>query len=194
MRPFKKAFKRKKKYIDLSSLEGEKIKLRKLTVRDAVKISELLASNKVSQRFFVTERIDVDDIAMRLLESVPLYDNHTFLVWAIVSKQDPKTIIGEVSIKHLYPEDRICSIDFWIGSRYFHTNALKDTIRVVTKYLIEEHNLHRIQVKLKKEDELSDKILLECGFQFEGVQRGRRFFNGNYYDLNTYAILGEDVR
>ncbi len=191
MKPFKR---KRKKGLNLASLQGELVKIRKYSVRDAIMLSELLSSDKVKQRFFAAEKIAVDEIAVKLMETIPLYDNENLLVWAIVDVKDSKKIFGQISIKNYYPEDRICSIDFWIGEQYWDSDILEETIKVVTKYLIEDQKLHRVQIKLKTEDEVSKNILAKCGFQFEGVQRERRYFNGKYYDLNTYAILETDRR
>jgi ribosomal-protein-alanine N-acetyltransferase len=62
----------------------------------------------------------------------------------------------------------------------------------VIKFGFEKMNLVRIEATCKLPNTSSEKVMLKCGMQFEGIMRKKLLAKGEYHDLKLYSLLKTD--
>ncbi len=93
----------------------------------------------------------------------------------ILSGIDRKNGVAQIHIK-LAPEGR----GFGVGA---------DAIAAMVEYAFREQRLHCITAGVLHYNISSQKTFEKCGFQKEGVLRGRVYKDGGYQDLYSYSIV-----
>ena len=61
----------------------------------------------------------------------------------------------------------------------------------MVKYCFEELRLYCIFAYINEYNEASQRLFEKCGFEKEGIMRGRIYKNGNHYDVFSYSILNK---
>lgn len=178
----------KKSKIETINLSGEFCNIRKLLVRDASEILDLFKDPLVSNYLMGLVNPTLDDLTMWLVEATTLYDTGNFIGWAVENKETHELNSIIVVTKNNL-EQRSCDISF-LGSNNKFTN---EALKMVTKYLLQNCYLHRIQIKLLLEDIESQKLADNIGYQFEGIQRKKIYLSNEFHDIKMYAILDTDT-
>ena len=58
----------------------------------------------------------------------------------------------------------------------------------IIKHAVEQMKLHRIYAYVETENQNSKKVLQKLGFEFEGTMKECEIKNGEWIDLEIYAV------
>lgn len=67
-----------------------------------------------------------------------------------------------------------------------------DALNTIVRYGLEEMRLHCIYADVLEYNTASQKLFEKCGFQRDGLLRGRIYKGGKYINVVTYSYLNED--
>jgi len=99
--------------------------------------------------------------------------------------------IGTHKIDWLY---RRVEIGYWLAPKYQGRGIVTDACRAVIDHAFEEWKLNRVEIHCATGNAKSCAIPKRLGFQFEGMLREAQLLNGEYQDINVYAMLARDWR
>ena len=94
--------------------------------------------------------------------------------------------IGTHKIEWLY---RKVEVGYWIAQRYQSKGIVTAACRAVIDHAFGEWQLNRVEIHCATGNQKSCAIPKRLGFQFEGVMREAQLLNGEYQDINVYAML-----
>ncbi len=78
------------------------------------------------------------------------------------------------------------SKDFW--NKGYITEAFREVIR----FGFERMRLNRVEATCKIPNTASERVMVKCGLEYEGIMRKKLFAKGSYHDLKLYSLLLED--
>lgn len=178
---------------NLSSLETERLRLRKLMLRDANDIFEYAGNPEVSR--FVTwdvHRAVADSISF-IRASLTQYDENNCGPWGIVFKENNK-LIGTISFMGWNHLQNNAEIGYAMSSDYWNKGIMTEAMKVSLTFGFNKMNLHRIQARCLTDNFASEKVMQKCGMKFEGILREAIIKDGNYHDLKVYSILRNEFK
>ena len=187
--PFLK--KKKVKKLESATLQGEKVLLRKLKVTDAIFAYDTFEEYKGFCYHPFNNLNTVDDVTLYLMNYVSRYDQGISIGWAITSSKT-KEFIGMIQVPFWYPEERNCSLNFYIV-KGLKKSYLEEAIKLGCGYLFSTKLVRRIQVKIDAEDTFNEEVLIHSGFFYEGTQRKYAFYHEKYHDVKLYSLLEDEV-
>lgn len=190
---FNNIFSKRKRPLKLASnkLEGKKVTLRKLVVKDALYAHDTYEDLKFKRYNNFNNLSTVDDYMVYLMNYTSRYETGESVGWAIISTKT-KEFIGVIQVPHYYHEDGNCSLTFYT------IDGLKDgylieTLKLVCSYLFSTRLVRRIQAKIDAEDSFSEIVLIKSGFTYEGTQRKYAKYNEEFHDVKVYSLLEDEI-
>lgn len=85
-------------------------------------------------------------------------------------------------------------VGYWISTRFAGHGYTTAALALMTIYLTQDVNLHRVEATTLLDNVASQKVLEKVGFVREGVQREVLFVGGKWQDHYSYAILQNDAK
>jgi len=67
-----------------------------------------------------------------------------------------------------------------------------DALGLLIKLFFQSSSMNRLQAVTVQGNDVSEHILKNSGFKFEGTMRQARYFNGNIVDLNLFSLVRSD--
>jgi ribosomal-protein-alanine N-acetyltransferase len=176
---------------NLPVLETERLRLRKLSMRDAGDVFEYASVPEVAEHVTWEYHRNISDSMHYLRFITQQYQDGIPSPWGIVHRELGK-LIGTIgyhvwSIANHYGEvGYALSKEFW--NQGYTTEAFNEVIR----FGFERMRLERVEATCKPANTASEKVMIKCGMQFEGILKKKLFAKGEFHDLKLYSLLKED--
>lgn len=103
-------------------------------------------------------------------------------------------LIGMMALELKNPTDQAAQIGYWISSRSEGKGVMTRALRAFIDYAFAEWKLHRLEIYCATANVRSCRVAERVGFQKEGTLRGARKVNGEFLDMNLYALLQPEWR
>lgn len=183
--------KKKNKKLEPITMEGKRVILRKLKISDALYAFDTFEDRRNKCYHPFNNLQTDDDVALYLMNSISKYEEGKSIGWAITSSKTNE-FIGMIQIPFLYPEERNCSLIFYVVQG-LKKDFLIESINLVCGYLFSTGLVRRVQAKIDAEDSFNEQALIETGFVYEGTQRKYAYYNETYHDVKMYSLLEDEV-
>lgn len=172
----------------------EGITLREVTLEDAAKIYEAIASHREYLQewlpFAATLKSvkDEEDFLNSVL-SVPRENRE--MVYIIEAGED---ICGLIGYCFSDPANHRTEIGYWLLPEYQHRGIVTESVRRLCIQAVESGRINRIEIRCATGNGPSNAVPLRLGFFREGTERqGQLLASGDYADINIYSILKSEV-
>lgn len=116
---------------------------------------------------------------------------HQLGPWAMELKSSSR-VIGACGFHHIALEDRRVEIGFVVAQQYWYQGFTVEAVHPLLDHAFRERQFNRIEAFCNVENSASERVLLKCGFQYEGTVRQREFTKGAFQDLKQFGILRQD--
>ncbi len=103
-------------------------------------------------------------------------------------------LVGLVALEVKRPADQVAHIGYWISGRTEGKGVMTRALTAFVAYSFREWRLHRLEIYCATENVRSCRVAERAGFRKEGTLRGARKVNGEFLDMNLYALLLPDWR
>lgn len=114
-------------------------------------------------------------------------------VYAVILKQNSK-MIGTLEL-HSYVQNFKAELGYTISPYYWGYGYATEASKRILEFGFEVLKLKRIECSCYTTNEQSKRVCEKLQFKYEGIKRnGYMLFNGNIYDLRTYALTDEDYK
>lgn len=97
--------------------------------------------------------------------------------------------IGTVGTHKIDWANRKVEMGYWIASRYQGRGIITAGCSALIDHAFTEWKLNRVEIHCATSNDKSSAIPKRLGFQFEGVRREGQRVNGEYIDIQVYALL-----
>lgn len=114
--------------------------------------------------------------------------------WAIVVRSSQQ-LIGSISLQKDYrrTNSRVRNLGYSISSIFWGNGYATEAAKTVIQYAFQEMSLELISANHYPFNEASKKVILKCGFHFDGnLRRAGVRFDGKPYDDVCYSMTKEE--
>lgn len=119
-------------------------------------------------------------------------ENKTAFRFYLSARENTETIIGSIGVSQIV---RGCFLSCYLGYKldrgYLNRGYMTQAVRAVTEFAFADLGLHRIEGNVMPRNEASQRVLIKCGFQEEGLSRKYLRINGRWEDHIHMVILNE---
>lgn len=145
-----------------------------ITVRD------MIGAHNFPHPYTVENAVEFID-RNRMLESAPFA-----IDFLIFYKNKPAGIVGLSDINYM---DNNAHIGYWIGRDFRGRGLATESTGLVCSYAFGELKLRRLHTKVMEENLASMRVLINNGFEIEGIERDSFFNNNRYTSLILFSKL-----
>lgn len=173
-------------------LFGETIFLRPLQLEDAQAMFEALKDEETNRLTGSHETFTMEQIQRFIGRIVDDMDRADY---AIVSKEDPSLVLGEVVLNDISWKNRSSNFRIALYSPdFFGKGYGTQATRLILKFGFEQLNLHRIDLEVYDFNPRAAHVYEKVGFKREGVKRDALYWEGSYQNAIVMSILEDEFK
>lgn len=173
-------------------LENQRISLRKITLNDYKAMYENWASLEECSRFFPWSAAkDIATYQERVSAWVNNYENDLYFNWIIELKENQE-IIGIINLHNVDEANQSAETSYILAPKYWNKGLMTESLSRILQYAFKELKINRVQADVFQGNVASERVLVKCGMQKEGLARERYYKEGKYIDTVQYGILRKD--
>lgn len=168
-------------------LHTERLDLIEVSSSHTPDLFQLVTDNRVSRFFNVMPATQVSDMEKVVERFRKMYVDKTGIRWAIQLK-GAKNIIGTIGFYNLTDKHRGV-LAYALIPEYWNKGYVSEALKEVLRFGFEVLELIRIDAEIRPGNIPSEQVLQKYGFTHEGLLRQWVLWNGEYQDMNMYALL-----
>jgi ribosomal-protein-alanine N-acetyltransferase len=188
MTVFKTSIKPGDLFKNLPVIETERLRLRKLSLRDAGDVFEYASDPEVSKTVSWEAHRTIADSLSFLRQINFQYEKGFPSPWAVVLKETHK-MIGTVGYHWWSLENAKSEVGYVISRLYWNKGYMTEALKEVLGFGFEQMKLERIEARCLVENFSSERVMQKCGMKLEGILRNSLFVKGEYRNFKIYSIL-----
>lgn len=169
-------------------IETERLILRKLETTDINDLFEILSSEKVTKYYGKCPMKNLSEAEDLILKFHKAFYEQKSIRWGIELKERNR-IIGTCGF-HCWNKNHFrAEVGYELGEAFWNKGYATEAISSILIYGFELMNLKRIEAIVYPENKPSEKLLLNLGFEHEGLLKKYANFRDKQQDLNIFAIF-----
>jgi len=173
---------------NLPLLETERLRLRKLSIRDAGDLYEYASLPEVAEHVVWDYHRNISDSMHFLRVVIKQYEDGVPSPWGIVHKEHGR-LIGTIGYHIWNIPNGFAEVGYALSKDYWNNGYASEAFKEVIRFGFEKMNLNRVEATCKLPNTASERVMQKCGLTYEGILRKRLFAKGEYHDLKFYSIL-----
>lgn len=112
--------------------------------------------------------------------------------WVIADKSN-NTYIGEIEFYDFIPDHKRIQLGFRLASDYWKKGIMTKALTEALSLAFQNFDYNRIEALVNTNNIACKKLLLKCGFTYEGCLRQYELEDGAPVDLKLYSILKSEL-
>ena len=175
----------------MPDLETPRLRLRKLTARDAWDIYHYSSDPEVARHVLWDAHQSLSDSKSYLRYMMRKYRQQEPASWGIELLQTQE-IIGTIGFMWINRDNASAEVGYSLSRDYWGRGYMTEALKAVIAYSFSEMHLNRIEAQHELANPASGAVMRKCGMKLEGTLRQRLFNKGVFVDVNLYSILRSD--
>lgn len=175
------------------TLETDRLCLRELRPEDRDDLYTIFSLEEVVRYYGMAPFKDVKRSGSVLKRRIKLFHIDNGIAWGLALK-DSDQLIGACRFKSWEKKSQVSELAYELHPDYWNQGLMTEAVRTVVEYGFDVADLNRIEAWASTENVGSIKVLEKCGFQYEGTQRERYFWNDRFHDMAFYSLLRREYR
>ncbi len=176
---------------NLPLLETERLRIRKLSLRDANDLFEYASLPEVAEHVSWDHHRNISDSVRFLRMITAQYDDAMPSPWGIVYKENSK-LIGTIGFHIWNSVNSFAEVGYALSKDYWNRGIMTEALNTVLDYGFNRLCLNRIEATCMLDNAASERVLLKCGMKYEGIMQKKIFAKEKFHDLKLFAILKTD--
>ena len=169
-------------------LETERLLLREIVEDDAQEIFNCFANSDVTRYYGQEPLINIEQAKELIRFFEKNYHEKRGIRWGIQVK-DKKDLIGTIGFNLWSPKHKRAEIGYELHPSFWRMGYATEAVSKVSSFGFKELDLTRIGAVVFIENQASNNLLMNLGFEKEGVLRNYMYQNGIPHDTNVYSLL-----
>ena len=177
------------KHIGTTTLETERLILRRFTIEDAEAMFNNWASDEEVTKFLTwpTHRT-IEDSKWFINFCLDNYSNLSFYNWGMELKETHE-LIGNISIVNVFEETSSMELGWVIGKKYWGNEYAPEAARKVFDTMFDIVGINCMVAEHDVNNQKSGKAMQKIGMKFEGIIRQCRKNNQGIVDCARYSLI-----
>ncbi len=178
-------------FLDLPDLETQRLRIRRLTMRDAEDIYAYSRDPLVAKHVLWDAQRHVGEAKSYIRAQIRKYRSGEPASWGIELKETGR-VIGTIGYMWWQPDNSTVEVGYSLAREYWGKGIMTEALREVLRYTFSTLRMHRVEAQYETDNAASGRVMEKCGMRHEGTLRGRLFNKGRYVDVELYGMLAED--
>lgn len=175
----------------MPELETDRLRLRKLSMRDAADIYAYSQDPQVARYVLWEAMTSLSEAKNYIRYMLRKYRLGEPASWGIEWKATGQ-IIGTIGWMWIQRENASAEAGYSLNRRFWNQGVMTEALGALIEYGFTCMNLNRIEAQHETENPASGTVMRKCGMLREGTLRQRMINKGKYVDVELYAILRQD--
>lgn len=177
----------------MPTIQTERLRLRKLTMRDAQDIY-LYSQDPLVAKYVLWEAMtspaEAKNYIRYMLRKYRLGEPASWgIEWTATGR-----IIGTIGFMWIQRENASAEVGYSLNRTFWNRGIMTEALSALIEYGFRGMNLNRIEAQHETENPASGAVMRKCGMIPEGTLRQRMMNKGRFVDVNLYAILRQDFQ
>ena len=177
----------------MPTLETPRLRLRKLSMRDAQDIFDYSQDPQVARYVLWEAQTSLSEARSYIRFMLRKYRLGEPASWGIEWKETGR-IIGTIGFMWIQRDNAAAEVGYSLSRAYWNRGIMTEALRALLRYGFRSMNLNRIEAQHETDNPASGAVMRKCGMQREGTLRQRLLNKGRFVDVELYAILRRDFR
>ncbi len=174
-------------------LETPRLRLRALTQADAEATIAIYGSPEVLA-YLNMEPVTTHEQAIGLIDwFTGAYERHDGVQWAFTLRETGQ-VIGTGGTYAWDQSDRHVDIGYHILPSHWGQGHATEATRAMLGWCFDALKVHRVQADCTDGNLGSERVLLKCGFQVEGLWRESCWEHGRFVNIKQFGLLEHEFR
>ncbi|MBK4780007.1 GNAT family N-acetyltransferase [Streptococcus lactarius] len=175
-------------------LETKRLFLRHFVVEDAKAMFENWASDSENVRYVTWDPHPNPQVTQASIERWLLhYQEENTYKWAICKKEDPKQVIGNISVVSQDPQKEICEVGYILGKNFWGQGIMTEALKAVLHFLLLEVGFKEVQAKYVSLNPASGRVMEKAGMHYLTTLPNAVARKGYIGDQITYTIHSSNL-
>ena len=177
-------------FADLTTVETERLRLRKIVPEDVEGIFAYASDPKVARFTSWSPHTSLKDSQAFLDYVLAQYEDGQIAPWGVEHRGDEK-MIGTCGFVSWSVRDARAEIGYALSRRYWNRGLGTEALRAMIDFGFREMQLNRIQGRCEVENVASARVMEKTGMTLEGVLREHEVADepGSYLNMKMYSML-----
>lgn len=175
----------------MPELETQRLRLRRLTMRDAQDIFAYSRDPQVARYVLWEAQTSLSDARAYLRFMLRKYRLGEPASWGIEWKESGQ-IIGTIGFMWIQRENASAEVGYSLSRSFWNRGIMTEALQEVIRFGFSGMNLNRIEAQHETQNPASGAVMRKCGMVKEGTLRQRLMNKGRFVDVDLYAILRRD--
>ena len=177
----------------MPTLETPRLRLRKLSMRDAQDIFDYSQDPQVARYVLWEAQTSLSEARSYIRFMLRKYRLGEPASWGIEWKETGR-IIGTIGFMWIQRDNAAAEVGYSLSRAYWNRGIMTEALAEILRYGFRSLNLNRIEAQHETENPASGAVMRKCGMQREGILRQRLLNKGRFVDVELYAILRRDFQ
>lgn len=175
-------------------IETEHLYLRPFVLEDAPAMFENWASDSENVRYVTWDPHPNPQVTQASIERWLLhYQEENTYKWAICKKEDPKQVIGDISVVSQDPQKEICEVGYILGKNFWGQGIMTEALKAVLHFLLLEVGFKEVQAKYVSLNPASGRVMEKAGMHYLTTLPNAVARKGYIGDQITYTIHSSNL-
>lgn len=175
-------------------LETKRLFLRRFVVEDAKAMFENWASDSENVRYVTWDPHPNPQVTQASIERWLLhYQEENTYKWVICKKEDPKQVIGDISVVSQDPQKEICEVGYILGKKFWGQGIMTEALKAVLHFLLLEVGFKEVQAKYVSLNPASGRVMEKAGMHYLTTLPNAVARKGYIGDQITYTIHSSNL-
>ncbi len=180
-------------FINLPTLETERLILRKLQYSDREAIFKYAQNENVAKHLIWSAHKDIVDTIGFLNLVYESYNDNRAAPWGIQFKDDSR-IIGTAGFVSWDKEKNMAEIGYVLAEEYWGEGIITEAVKEVINFGFNVLKLEKIASRCKPENTASYKVMEKCKFKYESTIENHMVIKGKFEDIRVYSLSKDDFK
>lgn len=172
-------------------IKTERLLLRRMTEADAPELLFLRSDETVMKYIDREKAKSVEDVTIFIQTVNANIDKNESIMWAISLKENPDTLIGNISFWRIINQHYRAEIGYMLHPVFWGKGIMKEALLATIDFGFNQMKLHSIEAHINPDNIASGMLLEKTGFVREAYFKEDFCFRGKFIDTAIYSLLAK---
>lgn len=171
----------------IPTIESSRLILRAFTLNDAQDVFNYAKNEEITKYVFWNAHKTINDSINFIKEIINDFQDNKEIMWAIELKEIAK-VIGTIGFISHNAITKSLKIGYALNFDYWHKGYIKEALKTIITYAFNNLDVIRIEGVAVEENIGSQKVMLSCDMEFEGIIHDGFIKNNQILNCKLFAI------
>jgi RimJ/RimL family protein N-acetyltransferase len=172
-------------------IEGKRIFLRHLNMKDAKDLAEICHDRSINRFTHVPYPYKLKDAIDFIRKSQIKIRKKEEFVYGIINKKTNE-LMGTISLVRIIKRDNKAEVGYLLGKKYRNQGYMTETCKLFLNHVFKKFKFYKIYINCAKDNKASKRVIEKVGGKEEALLRKDILLGGKYHDHYIHSLWRKD--